>query len=217
MRGRRERVRVRTDTSAGAARPVQRRQPVAEAGSAEPERRSAEYVREWPTPVERVARFLREARVEARLEEFTEGTPTAEAAADAAGCRLAQIVKSLVVACDGRWVLVMIPGDARADRTKIAAAAGCARARIAGAEEVRVATGFEPGGVAPFPLPAIDTVFIERTLLSQDVVWIGAGSSRHLAALAPADLIRLAQARPADVIGDVPRPVRDETDRKSVV
>ena len=165
----------------------------------------------WPTSVERVARFLREARVEARLEEFSDGTPTAEAAADAAGCRLAQIVKSLVFACDGRWVLVMIPGDGRADRAKVAAAAGCGSARIAGADEVRLATGFEPGGVAPFALTAVGTVLIERTLLAQDVVWIGAGSSRHLATLAPADLVRVARARPADVITDTPRPVREGT------
>ncbi len=164
-----------------------------------------------PAAVDRVARFLREARVEARLEEFSEGTPTAEAAADAAGCRLAQIVKSLVFACDGRWALVMIPGDTRADRTKVAAAAGCARARIAAAEEVRAATGFEPGGVAPFPLPAIETVLIERMLLSHDVVWVGAGSSRHLAALAPTDLVRLARARPADVVRHNSLSKRDES------
>jgi prolyl-tRNA editing enzyme YbaK/EbsC (Cys-tRNA(Pro) deacylase) len=164
----------------------------------------------WPSPVERVAGFLREARVEARVEEFGEGTPTAQAAAEAAGCRLTQIVKSLVFGCDGRWVLVMIPGDARADRTKVAAAAGCGRARIAGPEEVLLATGFEAGGVAPFPLPAIETVLIERTLLAQDVVWIGAGSARHMAVLTPTDLVRLARARPADVVVDTPRPVREE-------
>jgi prolyl-tRNA editing enzyme YbaK/EbsC (Cys-tRNA(Pro) deacylase) len=168
-------------------------------------------IRAWPTEVERVARFLREARVEARLEEFREGTPTAEAAAAAAGCRLAQIVKSLVFACDGRWVLVMIPGDARADRSKVAAAAGCSSARIAGAEEVRLATGFEAGGVAPFPLAGVETILIERTLLAQDVVWIGAGSSRHLAMLASTDLVRLARARPVDVVTDLPPPVRKGT------
>ena len=38
----------------------------------------------WPDPVERVAAFLRETGAEARLEEFKAGTPTAEAAAEAA-------------------------------------------------------------------------------------------------------------------------------------
>src|SRR5437879_5501471 len=119
----------------------------------------------WPEPVERVASFLRQAGAEARLEEFESGTPTAQDAAEAAGCELAQIVKSLVFDCDGRPVLVLVPGDRRADRKKIAAAAGCSSVRIAGSEEVEEATGFAPGAVAPFPLPRIDRVFIDRRLL----------------------------------------------------
>ena len=156
----------------------------------------------WPEPVARVADAIRAARIEARLEEFKEGTPTAEDAAAAVGAELAQIVKSLLFACDGRWALVMVPGDRRADRQKIAAAAACERAKIAGADEVRLVTGFEAGGVAPFPLPGVHDVLIERTLLSHDVVWIGAGSSRHMAALAPADLVRLARARAVDAVSE---------------
>ena len=53
----------------------------------------------WPDPVERVAVFLRTAGAEARLEEFESATPSAQAAADAIGCALEQIVKSLVFVC----------------------------------------------------------------------------------------------------------------------
>ena len=154
----------------------------------------------WPEPVERVARFLREAQVEARLEEFEDGTPTAAEAARAVGCKLEQIVKSLVFRCDGRYVVAMVPGDRRADAAKVAAVVGCTRARVAGPDEVRIATGFPAGGVAPFPLARVETVLCERTLLEHEVVWTGAGSSRHMAALAPTDLVRLARARPVDVV-----------------
>src|SRR5438034_9413490 len=109
-------------------------------------------VAEWPESVERVARFLREAGAEARVEEFSTPTPTAQAAADAIGCELRQIVKSLLFECDdGRPVAALVPGDRRADAAKVAAAAGAARARIASPERVRELTGFEPGAVAPFP------------------------------------------------------------------
>jgi prolyl-tRNA editing enzyme YbaK/EbsC (Cys-tRNA(Pro) deacylase) len=54
--------------------------------------------------------------------------------------------------------------------------------------------------VAPFPLPGIQTVLLDRTLMAHEVVWVGAGSSRHMAALAPADLARLARARPVDAV-----------------
>ena len=158
----------------------------------------------WPAPVEVVARVLREARVEARLEEFHEGTETAEDAASAVGCDLSQIVKSLVFTCDGRFVLVMVPGDRRADRAKVAAAAGCERVKVAAAVDVGRATGFPAGGVAPFPLAGVEAVFIDRSLVAQEVVWCGAGSSRHMVAIAPADLVRLSRARAVDVVSDNP-------------
>jgi prolyl-tRNA editing enzyme YbaK/EbsC (Cys-tRNA(Pro) deacylase) len=85
----------------------------------------------WPEPVERVAAYLREAGVDARLEEFELSAATAEDAARAAGCTLEQIVKSLVFVCDGRPVLALVPGDRRADLEKIARAAGAVEARIA--------------------------------------------------------------------------------------
>ncbi len=156
--------------------------------------------RPWPEPVERVAAFLREAGAEARIEEFKAGTPTAEDAARAVGCKLAQIVKSLVFDCDGRSILVMVPGDRRADTAKIARAASCSRASVAGVEQVEAATGFAPGAVAPFPLHRIDAVFLDRSLQAHELVWVGAGSPNHLAALAPAELARLTRARPMDAV-----------------
>jgi prolyl-tRNA editing enzyme YbaK/EbsC (Cys-tRNA(Pro) deacylase) len=158
----------------------------------------------WPEAVERVTSYLREARAEVRVEEFSEGTPTAKDAARAAGCDLSQIVKSLVFDCGGRKVVVLVPGDRRADSEKIARAAGVQFARIASSEEVRDATGFDPGAVCPFPLPRVSSVFVERTLLSKPVLWIGAGSERHMAALSPTELLRLSRGRPMDVVEQAP-------------
>lgn len=156
----------------------------------------------WPEAVERVAAFLRQAGVEARIEQFDAGTPTAEDAARAVGCKLEQIVKSLVFDCDGRSVLVMVPGDRRADSRKVARASGCRRAQIAGPDQVHSVTGFAPGAVAPFPLPKVDRVLVDRQVLVHDRVWVGAGSPTHMATLAPTDLVRLAKAEPMDAVAD---------------
>ena len=153
----------------------------------------------WPEPVERVAAVLRERGVHARLEEFTAGTPTARDAARAVGCELEEIVKSIVLVCDGRPVLALVPGDRRADPAKIAAAAAAGYARVASSDEVVAATGFEPGAVAPFPAPKIGTILLERTLLRHEVVWIGGGSPRHMVGLSPAELARVTRALPADI------------------
>jgi prolyl-tRNA editing enzyme YbaK/EbsC (Cys-tRNA(Pro) deacylase) len=154
--------------------------------------------------VERVSSFLRESGVEARIHEFPDGTSSAQDAADAVGCELGQIVKSLVFVCDERAVLALVPGDRRGDPAKIARAVDAQSARVAKAQEVEDATGFAPGAVAPFPLPRVEAVFIERTLLSQPVLWIGAGSDRHMASLSPTELLRLSRGRPMDVVEQAP-------------
>jgi Cys-tRNA(Pro) deacylase len=154
----------------------------------------------WPEPVERVSAFLRQMGVESRVEEFSEGTPTAADAARAVGCKLGQIVKSLVFDCDGRWVVALIPGDRRADAAKIARAAGATRAKIASPAHVEKATGFVAGAVAPFPLPHVERVFVDRNLLSHKHVWVGAGSPNHMAELSSADLVRLARAQVMDAV-----------------
>ncbi len=154
----------------------------------------------WPESVERVGRVLEAARTESRIEEFPGGTPTAEAAAEAIGCEPAQIVKSLVFDCDGRFVLALVPGDRRADAAQVAALADARGARIATADQVVAATGFEPGAVAPFPLPGIERVLADRTLLGHELVWVGAGSPFHMAALTPSELVRIARAQTVDLV-----------------
>jgi prolyl-tRNA editing enzyme YbaK/EbsC (Cys-tRNA(Pro) deacylase) len=156
-------------------------------------------VERWPEPVARVAEVLRRTGVDARVEEFPEGTPTASAAAKAVGSSRAQIVKSLVFICDGRPTLALVPGDRRADEIKVAAAAGARYARVARPDEVHASTGFEPGGVAPFPAPGVSQVLMSTELLVHDRVWIGAGSERHMAGLSPVDLARITQARAGDL------------------
>src|SRR5438445_45175 len=156
---------------------------------------------EWPEPVERVSAFLRAAAVDARIEEFSEGTPTAREAAQAVGCELAQIVKSVVLVCDGAYVLALVPGDRRADEDAVRAAVGATEVRVARAEEVMHATGFEPGAVAPFPQRAITQTLMDHSFFAYEEVWIGAGSSAHMASLRPAELLKLSTARSLDLAG----------------
>jgi len=148
----------------------------------------------WPEPVERVAAHLRTLAVPATIQEFPDGTPTARDAAREVGCRLEQIVKSLVFVSHGRFILALVPGDRRADESRVAAVVGLADLRVATADEVMTATGFQPGAVAPFPCPAVTAVVMERALLRVPRVWIGAGSPFHMAEVAPSDLQRLTSA-----------------------
>jgi prolyl-tRNA editing enzyme YbaK/EbsC (Cys-tRNA(Pro) deacylase) len=156
----------------------------------------------WPEPVERVAEFLQKAAVESRVEEFPAGTLTAEDAANAVGCDLAQIVKSLVFVCDGRAVVALVPGDRRGDAGKIARGVEADAARVAKPDEVAEATGFAPGAVPPFPLPENTVVLMDSAFFSHPLVWAGAGSAQHVLGMPPAELARVARARPLDVSAD---------------
>jgi prolyl-tRNA editing enzyme YbaK/EbsC (Cys-tRNA(Pro) deacylase) len=61
-------------------------------------------------------------------------------------------------------------------------------------------TGFGPGGVAPFPLPNVRVVLMERSFFQHGIVWAGAGSPHHMVGMSPTELGRLARAQPMDVV-----------------
>ncbi len=140
---------------------------------------------------DRVAAALRQAGVDARIQEFPQGTRTAPAAAAAVGTTVAQIVKSLVFLADGRPVLALASGANRVDARKLAAAAGAQRVEKAGAEVVRDVTGFAIGGVPPVaharPLP----VYIDQDLMRFDVVYAAAGTPNAVFPIAPPILQQL--------------------------
>ena len=156
---------------------------------------------DWPEPVERVSAALRAAAVDARIEEFGETAHTAREAAHAIGCELDQIVKSIVLVCDGAYVLALVPGDRRAADDAVKAAVGAEEVRVARADEVVHATGFEPGAVAPFPQRAVTQTLMDRSFFAHEEVWVGAGSSSHMASLRPQELLRLTGAKTLDLGG----------------
>jgi Cys-tRNA(Pro) deacylase len=155
----------------------------------------------WPEPVERVASVLRAEAVDARIEELGESAATAREAARAIGCDLSQIVKSLVFVCDSAYVLALVPGDRRADEEAVALALSARDVRVARPEEVVRATGFEPGAVAPFPRRAVTETLMDSSFFAHETVWIGAGTSSHMASLRPPELLRLTGARTVEITG----------------
>jgi prolyl-tRNA editing enzyme YbaK/EbsC (Cys-tRNA(Pro) deacylase) len=121
---------------------------------------------------------------------FPEGTRTAEDAARAIGCDVAQIVKSLVFVADGEPVLALTSGANRVDPVKIAALCGTSAARKATAEEVRSSTGYAIGGTPPFGHDRPLRCFVDHDLMPFDRVWAAAGTPEGVFPLTPQDLVR---------------------------
>jgi prolyl-tRNA editing enzyme YbaK/EbsC (Cys-tRNA(Pro) deacylase) len=153
---------------------------------------------------QRVADAGRRAGLELEIRQFPEGTRTAEDAARAIGCTVAQIVKSLVFMADDEPVLALVSGADRVDVDRLAAATGAAATRRATGDEARSATGFAIGGVPPFGHGSSLTVLVDRGLLRHEVVWAAAGLPDAVFAIAPADLVRISGARVAELAEDTP-------------
>ena len=149
---------------------------------------------------DRVRAFLEQHGLHEEIVEFAQSTKTAQEAADAMGCELGQIVKSLVFAVEGRVVLALVAGDRRGDGEAIAREAGAGgTARFADAETVRSATGYAIGGVSPFDLPADLLVFVDDSLSRFETVYPAAGTPSSMVRMVLADVIRLSGGRVARV------------------
>jgi prolyl-tRNA editing enzyme YbaK/EbsC (Cys-tRNA(Pro) deacylase) len=138
--------------------------------------------------------------IEPRIQRFPEGTRTASAAAQAIGCDVAQIVKTLVFMADGRPVIAFTSGANRVDPSKLAAVAGASEARRASPEEARAATGFAVGGTPPFGHPVSLLAYVDPALLAFQEVWAAAGTPDSVFPLPPSELRRATGAEPADFI-----------------
>lgn len=149
--------------------------------------------------IERVRAYAKEHGLDLDVRRFSEGTRTAEDAARAIGCDIAQIVKSLVFLAAGDPVVVLLSGSDRVDESKLAAALGAYSARRATANEARERTGFVVGGVPPFGHHAPLPVIVDDGLLRHDTVWAAAGLPDAVFPISPSDLVRLSGATEADV------------------
>lgn len=144
---------------------------------------------------DRVQKALLELGLAAHVQEFPQGTRTAQEAADAIGTTLGQIVKSLVFLADGRPLLVLASGKNRVDMGKLARAAGAARIERADADRVRAATGFAIGGVPPVGHATPLETYIDEDLLSYEIVYAAAGAPTAIFPITPPDLVRVTGGR----------------------
>jgi prolyl-tRNA editing enzyme YbaK/EbsC (Cys-tRNA(Pro) deacylase) len=122
----------------------------------------------------RMSEFLRERGLDFQVVTLDNSTRTSKMAADALGCSIAQIAKSIVFV-DGGAIVVVISGDKRVDARKLSQLLGD-EVKIADAEAVRKHTGYVIGGVPPFPHDDGVTVLLDASLKRFDEVWAAAGT-----------------------------------------
>ena len=136
--------------------------------------------------------------LDCRVKELSESTRTAVDAAQAVGCDVGQIVKSLVFRgkTSGAGIFVVASGANRVNEKLLAALVG-EKIDKAGADFVREQTGYAIGGVPPVGHLASLQTFIDEDLLQYDELWAAAGTPNALFSLTPAQLCLITSGKVA--------------------
>ena len=144
---------------------------------------------ELSASAQKVQSALRERGFTSQVVELSDSTRTAKEAAQAIGCNVEQIVKSLVFKGKqtNKTILVVASGQNRVNEKRLGALAGEPIAK-ADADFVRQHTGFVVGGVPPVGHKEPLTTFIDEDLLQFSEIWAAAGTPFAVFQLTPAEL-----------------------------
>jgi prolyl-tRNA editing enzyme YbaK/EbsC (Cys-tRNA(Pro) deacylase) len=140
----------------------------------------------------RVQDALTAIGVRIQVLELPASTRTSAEAAEAVGCQVGQIAKSLIfkTQLSEQPVLVIASGANRVSEDRLAAIIG-EPIEKADADFVREHTGFAIGGVPPVGhLKKLQT-FIDEDLLGYQEIWAAAGTPHAVFRLTPQELITL--------------------------
>ena len=137
-----------------------------------------------------------------RAIEFPPGsTPTAVLAAQKLGVAVGNIAKSLLlIAKDGRYFMVVCPGDRKIANSKLKAATGV-KTRMADAAQTLQATGFPPGGVCPFGVEGIE-ILLDASLASFETIYPAAGTDSSGVPMSFEELRQITGGRTCDCTAD---------------
>lgn len=147
---------------------------------------------------ERFAARVAELGITIVPREMDDTTHTAQQAADALGCSVEAIVKSLLFVGSSGPVLVLASGPNRVDTTLVSSVIG-EDVAMADARTVKAVTGSSIGGVPPFGHPEKLRTVMDETLLALPEVWAAAASQHSVFPMAPAQLAAVTSAAVARV------------------
>ena len=148
----------------------------------------------------KVQHALQEHGLSATVREMPASTKTAKEAADAIGCSVGQIVKSLVFRGlkSGKPLLVLVSGTNRVNEPVLATLVGEPVER-ATPDFARKTSGYAIGGIPPIGHDQPMSVWMDRDLLLYEQIWAAAGTPFAVFAVSPTDLQRVTRAAVADV------------------
>src|SRR5258707_4706167 len=151
--------------------------------------------KELSSSAQKIQDILKGSGFASQVVELPDSARTAKEAAQAIGCGVEQIVKSLIF--KGKHsqnpILVVASGTNRVNEKRLGELAG-EPIEKADANFVRLRTGFAVGGVAPIGHIEPIKTFIDEDLLQYAEIWAAAGTPFSVFRLTPADLQKMTAA-----------------------
>lgn len=146
--------------------------------------------------VRKVEKALKAHGLECQVLNMKETTRSAQDAANSLGCRVEQIVKSLVFMTKKtkKPILVIASGANRVNIKKIRNLLS-EPIKMAAPDFVRAKTGFAIGGVPPLGHSNPLETFIDEDLLKHTEIWAAAGTSNTMFKLSPDDLQKITEGQ----------------------
>ena len=117
-----------------------------------------------------------------------------EEAAEALGVEPNRIFKTLIASVEGRLACAVVPVSTRLDLKAFAAVLGGKRAELADPAAAARATGYVVGGISPLGHRSRLKVVVDASAARFETVYVSAGKRGLQVQLAPADLVRAADA-----------------------
>jgi len=146
--------------------------------------------------VQKVQETLKTFGFQGQVMELESTTRTSAEAAQAVGCQVEQIAKSIVFRSKqtDKPILVIASGPNRINEKKIEALISEPIGK-ADANFVRQRAGFVIGGVPPVGHLEKIEIFIDEDLLKYDEIWAAAGTPNAVFKLTPSDLVKMTEGR----------------------
>lgn len=140
----------------------------------------------------KVQEVLKNYELDLEVIELAQSTRTALEAAQAIGCEVAQIVKSLVFRGEQSkmGLLILASGSNQVNQAEFSRLLG-EQIERPNADFVRQVTGFPIGGVAPVGHPQPLPTYIDQDLFLYPEIWAAAGTPHAVFRLSPADLVKI--------------------------
>lgn len=110
-------------------------------------------------------------------------------AAESLGAPASRVLKTLIIAVDGKPVCVILPSDKEVSMKRAAAAFGGKSARMMPVPDAERITGYKVGGVSPFGQRKALPTAIEESAMAEDYVFVNGGQRGTQLRLDPADVV----------------------------